>query len=91
MTSYLPEERKRESVRTKLIAAYEAYVRREKASMDNLLKLVNEFAFMKLSHLEYEPDFRQFGSAETADDWAQNVTIKVWQELLKNRDFKSGL
>lgn len=59
--------------------AYEAYVRKEPRSMDHLLKLVNEFAFLKVRHLEH--DFKDFGSAETADDWAQEVSIKVWQNL----------
>jgi RNA polymerase sigma-70 factor (ECF subfamily) len=31
--------------------------------------------------LEY--DFKKFGSAETADDWAQDVFISVWRNLEK--------
>ena len=34
-----------------------------------------------MSHLEYEHNFKEFGTAETADDWAQEVSIKVWQGL----------
>ncbi len=49
--------------------------------MDLLMKLVLKFAFTKVSHLEHEHSFKDFGTAETADDWAQDVTIKVWQGL----------
>jgi hypothetical protein len=75
----------RGQIKTKIIAAYDSYIHGERGSMDRLLKLVSEFALMKLIHLEHEPDFKQFGSAETADDWAQEVSIKVWQQLLKNK------
>jgi hypothetical protein len=81
---------KHKSTRQALIAAYEAYERREPGSMDRLLQLVRKFAFLKVSHLEYEPDFKQMGSAETADDWAQEVTIKVWQELVKKDKKRTG-
>jgi Sigma-70 region 2 len=40
---------------------------------------VFKFARLKLLSLEY--DFRDFGTAETVDDWAQEVTITVWQKL----------
>jgi DNA-directed RNA polymerase specialized sigma24 family protein len=36
---------------------------------------------MKLYHLEFE--FKNFGSAETVDDWAKDVVINVWQNLEK--------
>jgi len=81
---------KRNSRKQALISAYEAYVRQEPGSMDRVLKLVNEFALLKLIHLEHEPDFKQFGSAETADDWAQEVSIKVWQELVKKDRKRTG-
>jgi RNA polymerase sigma factor (sigma-70 family) len=68
-------------IRKGLIAAYEAYQRREPASMDALMVKVREFAYMKVYHLEFE--FNKFGSAETADDWAQEISIKVWQGLEK--------
>ena len=70
---------KRESTKSELSHAYERYQRREPGSMDFLLTKVREFAYMKVYHLEY--DFRKFGSAETADDWAQDVTLKVWRSL----------
>lgn len=38
-----------------------------------------EFAKLKVFHLEH--DFKDMGSAETADDWAQDVAINVWQKL----------
>jgi len=74
---------KREQNRNNLISAYEAYQRREPRSMDNLLAVVRKFAYMKLYHLEH--DFKDFGSAETVDDWAQDVVFKVWQALDKDR------
>lgn len=76
------ERRKRAGVRAELMSAYEAYQRREPASMDKLLMVVRKFAYMKLYHLEH--DFKDFGSAETVDDWTQDVSIRVWQSLLKN-------
>lgn len=50
--------------------------------MDKLLALVRKFVYMKLYHLEH--DFKDFGSAETVDDWTQDVSIRVWQSLLKD-------
>ena len=52
---------KRSRKRDELMAAYEAYQRREPASMDKLLAAVRKFAYMKLYHLEH--DFKDFGSA----------------------------
>ena len=75
---------KRNSTKQALITAYQAYERKEPGSMDRLLQLVRNFAFSKVRHLEYEPDFIQMGSAETADDWAQEVLIKTWQGLANN-------
>jgi len=72
---------KRASIRTELMNAYKAYRGREPASMDRLLECVRKFAYMKLYHLEH--DFKGFGSAETADDWAQDVAIKVLHDLDK--------
>lgn len=69
----------RNKKRNALISAYEAYQRQEPLSLDTLLKQVQRFAYTKVYHLEH--DFRHFGSAETADDWAQDVMIKVWQKL----------
>ncbi len=77
--------RARGRIRQRLIDGYDAYQRKEPGSMDRLLLLVREFAFLKVSHLEYE--FHNVGTAETADDWAQEVCIKVWQSL---PSFKGG-
>ena len=76
-----PAAAKRDRTRNDLISAYEAYQRREPLSMDRLLELVRAFAYVKLYHLEH--DFKDFGSAETVDDWAQEVVINVWQNLEK--------
>lgn len=70
---------KKSRIKQGIISAYEAYSRREPGSMDALMEKVREFAYMKVYHLEY--DFRTFGSAETADDWAQEITLKVWLAL----------
>jgi hypothetical protein len=80
----------RGNIKKQLIDAYESFMRREPGSMDRVLKLVNEFALVKLIYLEHVPDFRQFGSAETADDWAQEVSIKVWQELISKDSERTG-
>lgn len=72
---------KRDKSRANLMRAFEDYKQGKSGSMDTLLQIVRKFAFTKVSHLEYERDFEEFGSAETADDWAQDVTIKVWQML----------
>ena len=81
-----PAAIKRTSIRNNLMSAYEAYERREPNSMDKLLELVRKFAYMKLCHLEF--DFKGFGTAETVDDWAQDVVINVWQNLEK-KTFKT--
>lgn len=73
------EKRKRDRTRDALIAAYEAMVHQEPGSGDKLLLLVQKFIYSKVYHLEYE--FAKFGSAETADDWAQEATIEVWKGL----------
>lgn len=74
---------KRSTTRTKLISAYEAYQRQEPGSMDALLLLVRSFIYMKLYHLEH--DFKDFGSAETVDDWTQDALLRVWQDLPKKK------
>jgi len=74
-------ELKRTKTRQNLIEAYDSYTRREAGSLDRLMVQVRKFAFTKVSHLEHEHSFKEFGTAETADDWAQEVSIKVWQGL----------
>lgn len=66
-------------MRSRIIAAFEAYQRHEPFSFDELLKVVREFTYKKTYHLELE--FSDFGTAETADDWAQEATIAVWMGL----------
>jgi DNA-directed RNA polymerase specialized sigma24 family protein len=77
--SHQLEGDKRGRTRSSLIAAYEAYQREEPGSMDILLQSVRKFATSKLIHLEH--DFAEFGTAENTDDWAQEVTIKVWRGM----------
>jgi RNA polymerase sigma factor (sigma-70 family) len=70
---------KRKSRRDGLMAAFTAYKNGEPNSVNRLISLVREFAYTKVYHLEY--NFKDTGSAETADDWAQEVAIKVWENL----------
>lgn len=71
----------RQRNRNKLIVAYEAYKRKEPGSSDNLMLTVRNFAYTKVYHLEFE--FKDLGTSETADDWAQEVVLRVWQGLNK--------
>lgn len=62
-----------------LVEAYKNY-KKEPIKYENVFWTeVNEFAKVKLYHLEVE--FAKMGSANTVDDWAQDVTIKVWMAL----------
>jgi RNA polymerase sigma factor (sigma-70 family) len=70
---------KREGMKKKLMAAHVSYKNGEAGSADHLLGLVRQFAYLKVYHLEF--DFKGFGSVETADDWAQEIVIKVWRGL----------
>ena len=63
------------------MTSYKAYKRKEPGSADELMKAVRAFAYTKVYHLEH--DFKEFGSAETADDWAQDVCVNVWSNLDK--------
>lgn len=80
-------EQTKNRTKDRIIAAYEAYLRQEPMSLDNLLRAVTKFAYTKVYHLEY--DFKDFGSYETADDWAQDVAVKVWIAL-KNGKFEGN-
>jgi RNA polymerase sigma factor (sigma-70 family) len=71
----------REKSKVRLTACYEAYKRKEPGSADNLMLAVRALAYVKVYHLEH--DFKDFGSAETADDWAQDVCVNVWSNLDK--------
>lgn len=74
-------EHKRNTLKKRIVQAYEAYQRKEPSSADNLFAAVRAFAYVKVYHLEY--DFKNFGSAETADDWAQDICVSVWSSLDK--------
>lgn len=73
--------RVRKKTKEKLMTAYEGYQRREPGSADRLMEQVRKFAYTKVYHLEH--DFENFGSSQTADDWAQNVSLAVWKGLDK--------
>ena len=71
---------KQKSMKKRILAAYEAYQRREPNSLNALVTVSREFVYRKLyNHIESK--FRDIGTAETADDWAQDVVIKIWQQL----------
>jgi RNA polymerase sigma factor (sigma-70 family) len=70
---------KRQRTKDALIAAYVAYTQNKSDSLPVLLNLVRQFAVKKMYTLEM--DFWKTGTAETVDDWAQDVVIKVWQGL----------
>lgn len=72
-------ESKRIRGREQLIKLYTAHQRQVPGSLERLLDEVRKFAYTKVYHLEV--DFKNIGTSETADDWAQEVTIKVWQGL----------
>lgn len=72
---------KRTSMKKAIMAAYEEYAADAPGAMDRLLELVRKFAYSKVYHLEKE--FRTIGTSETADDWAQDMTLKIWQLLTK--------
>lgn len=71
---------KNESTKKRIMAAYEAYERREPGSMNALVSVCREFAHTKLRHLEY--DLKATGhDGEDISDWSQEVSINVWQVL----------
>ena len=70
---------KRDRVKRALMSAYEAYQRKEPRSLDKLIALVRDFAYSKVIHLEHE--FADHGTAETADDWAQEISFNAWRAL----------
>ena len=67
------KERKRRLNKKAIEEAYEAYVRREPCSLDNLLTLVSTFAKRKIYSVESDPEFKQIGTAYTGDDFAQDA------------------
>jgi len=71
--------RKKLRIKKQLIRAFTAYQEQQPGGLDLLLTLVRTFAYNKLYYIEYE--FKNFGTAETVDDWAQNIVIDVWQQL----------
>jgi RNA polymerase sigma factor (sigma-70 family) len=66
----------RTTTKQRIVAAYESYQRKEPGSADYLMALVRDFAYTKVVHLDYE-----FNSADSADDWAQDVALIVWERL----------
>lgn len=65
--------------KSKLFTAYEKHLRKEPGSTDGLFRVVRDYAYNKVYGLEI--DFKEMGSSSTADDWAQDVALKVWEGL----------
>jgi RNA polymerase sigma factor (sigma-70 family) len=64
---------------SKLFVAYERYLRKEPGSIDSLFNVVREYTYRKVYDLEIE--FREMGSSNTADDWTQEVSLRVLKGL----------
>jgi RNA polymerase sigma factor (sigma-70 family) len=73
------EKLKRDAMRSRVIAAYEAH--RDKLPGNDLYSTVFDFVTLKLRHLEY--DFADVSHHETLNDWVQETTIKVFDNLGK--------
>jgi DNA-directed RNA polymerase specialized sigma24 family protein len=71
----------KQKLQTRVKEAYEAYERKDPGSADGLMQAVRKIAYTKVYHLEH--DFKEFGSAETADDWTQDICASVWSGLDK--------
>jgi Sigma-70, region 4 len=68
---------KREVNKEGIIAAFEAYQRREPLSVDNLFETVSDFLLTKLERLDH--DFNE--SAVLAEDRAQDVLMDIWSRV----------
>jgi hypothetical protein len=74
---------KRESTRSKIITAWESYKKLQPGGTDRLFMAVREFAYSK--HYDLETKFKNFGTAETADDFAQRTVADILRDLPKFR------
>lgn len=75
---------KQQSLKKRILAAYEAYQRKDPGSMNALVSACREFVYRKLHyHIESNPKFKATGTAETSDDGAQDVAIKIWLKLVE--------
>lgn len=79
------QEIKRKNRKQTIINAYRAYTAKEPSSLDHLLEVVRKFALHKLATVGRE--FRE--TAETAEDHAQEISIKVWQGIGEPRSAES--
>lgn len=70
---------KRQKTKDAMTSAYLAYKNNKAGSLTVLLGIIKKFAIAKMYDLEI--DFVKTGTAETVDDWAQEVLIRVWQGL----------
>ena len=69
--------------KSQLGAAYKDYLEKAPNSVGNLIAIVRQFAYGALYQLEQDAGFRSIGTAETVDDWANVVSLKVWAALRK--------
>lgn len=75
-----PLRKKRNSTKATINAAYANFIA-GKTGGPGLLELVKDFAYNKVYKIERE--FKDFGTSQTADDWAQEVVVDVWGSLQK--------
>jgi DNA-directed RNA polymerase specialized sigma24 family protein len=68
---------RRLAIKDKIVAAYEAYQRKEPGSADALMALVRDFAYSKMQRLTFDLP----SGAMDADDFAQDVALEVWMRL----------
>lgn len=65
--------------RARVMEAYRLYTENPERYADDLFRAVLDFATKKLYPLEYE--FKTVGTADTVDDFAQEVAIEVWTTM----------
>jgi RNA polymerase sigma factor (sigma-70 family) len=71
---------KSRDIKKRLEAAYDSW--RQTGSLGvAMFPAVRDYAYNSLYVLEVDEGFRNFGSAETCDDWSQDISLKVWQNL----------
>lgn len=75
--------KKKQGTKTQIMEAYQAYNEGKAGAMEKLMGLVRDFAYKKVYRLEI--DFCDYGTAETADDWAQNICLDVMMGLQQER------
>ena len=74
---------KRQQRRARMEAGFDLW--KATGHIDPLLKVVIEYTQNKLKKLEFDDGFKGIGTAETVDDWSQDVSIKIWKLLAEGK------